>query len=135
MSTETLVGPRDPSTNEAGGAVHGDGVGSARDPAGEEGGDTPRAVPTLFDLDAVRVEDAVENRRIVATGWLEHQGLIEADSGMPVGKLPPLLGGGKSAPAGVSNTMKSLPSPCIFVKSMRMVVRIPDLRGRSLSEQ
>src|SRR6185312_5605722 len=33
---------------------------------------------------------------------------------------------GKGAPAGTSNTMKSLPTPCIFVKLMRMGHRIAE---------
>src|SRR5215469_6418569 len=33
---------------------------------------------------------------------------------------------GRGAPAGASNTMKSLPAPCIFVNSMRMGERITE---------
>src|SRR5436190_13721 len=54
-------GTLDASANEPRGAVHGDAVAGRGLPAAmEEGGDTARTVPALFDLDAIRIEDAIE---------------------------------------------------------------------------
>src|ERR1700730_7744525 len=48
---------------------------------------------------------------------------------MPVRRSASFLScsaGGGARPAGKSNTMKSLPDPCIFVKSMRILPRIAE---------
>ena len=82
-----------------------------------ERGDAARAVAALLHLAAVGVEDAVEHGVSGAARRLEHQRLVETDAGMAVGKRRHCSAVGSEAPAGASNTMKSLPTPCIFVKS------------------
>ena len=57
----------------------------------EQGGDAARAVAALLDLDAVGVEDAVEDGRVRTPRRLENQRLVEADAGMSVGEAPQLL--------------------------------------------
>ncbi len=62
------------------------------------GGNTARPVPALLDLEAVGVEDAIEDRSIRTAWRLEDEGLVETDAGMAIGKLPPLLRSGQRCP-------------------------------------
>ena len=117
--------------NEPGWAVHRYGTCGCSSPTIEQSGDTARAVATLFDFTAIGIEDAIEHRRIRASGLLQNQGLVESDAGATVAELSELFRRRQAVrlqacPASQSKTIKSLPEPCIFVKSMRMPPRIAE---------
>jgi len=52
----------------------------------QEGRDTACPVAALFDLGAVGIENSIEHAAAGVAGALQHQRLIEAHAGMPVGK-------------------------------------------------
>ena len=97
MSTDTSFGVQDARVDEAA------GLSMTIAPAGraaatmQQGGDAARAVAALLDLEPVSVEDAVEHGRVGTPRRFEHQGLVEADAGMAVRQLPPLLRRGQRA--------------------------------------
>ncbi len=88
----------DPCLDEPSGAVQGHRAVAVATAVMEQGGDAPRPVAALLHFGAVRIEDPVEDRRLRAPRRFEYQGLIEADSGVPVGELPQPLGRGERAP-------------------------------------
>jgi hypothetical protein len=57
----------------------------------EKGSDTAGPIATLFNLESVRIEDAVEHRGIRASGVFQDQCLIEADARATVGELRELF--------------------------------------------
>ena len=114
--------------DEPGWAVHGDGTRGCSSPTVEQSGDTTCTVATLFDFAAIGIEDAIEDRRTRASGLLQDQGLVESDAGTAVAELSSCSADGSAC--GQSKTMKSLPEPCIFMKSMRMPPRIAESSQR-----
>ena len=60
----------------------------------EEGGETARTISALLDLVPVGVEDLVVGGGVGSSGRAEHESLVEADAGLPVGQRPQLLGRG-----------------------------------------
>ncbi len=124
MSTDTKPSSRTRARTRAARASHDEVAAQFRRAGVEQGGDAARAIAALFDLAAVGIEDAVE--RAAAP----HRAAIPAST---PDRSPRLCAGRRAraasfrsrgasaAMAAASNTRKSLPKPCIFMNSMRMV--------------
>ena len=97
MSTDTSSGLRMRAWMRPRGTVHGDVAGWRAAATVQQGGDAARAVAALLDLEPVGVEDAVEHGRSCPARRFEHQRLVEADAGMAVRQLAPVLRRGQRA--------------------------------------
>ena len=86
--------------NEPGRAIHRDGTCARSSAAVEKGGDTARAVATLFDFSPIRIEDAIEHCGVRASGILQDQRLVKADPGVPVAELSELFSRWQGLPGG-----------------------------------
>ena len=84
MSTATSPCLADARAHGAARAFHRDLTAERRVSRVQERGDTARAVAALLDFGAVGVEYPVEDARSIVARGFEHQGLIEADAGVPI---------------------------------------------------
>src|SRR6185312_9811959 len=97
--------------DEPGGAVHREVARRSAATAMQKGGDAARAIAALLDLDAIRVEDAIEDRRVRPFGRLEHEGLVETDAGVARRESAPLGDGGQRGPRRCIEDDEVVPEP------------------------
>ncbi len=105
------------------GAVHRDS--GFAELVSNEAGDAARAVAALLYLGAVGIEDAIEDIGAVSGWGHQHRRPIGTDYDAAVRDRRNTSAEGNSVPAGATNTMKSLPRPCILVKDRRMGLATP----------
>src|SRR5205807_1894099 len=113
----------DARAHEPGRTVEGERAVAAGAAVVQERGNATRAVAALLDLVAVGVENPVEHRRAARRGRSSTSAWSKP---MPVrrsARLRSSSGRSTDWSAGASNTTKSLPTPCIFVKSMRIATQ------------
>jgi len=90
----------DARMDEPGGTIHRDSASPGATTAMEQGGDATGAVTALFDLIAIGVEYAIENRCIGAAWRLEDERLIVTDPCMAIRQSPKLIGAQHGLPGG-----------------------------------
>ncbi len=86
MSTDTKPSSLTRARTRSARAAHHEVAAQFRRAGVQQRRDTARAIAALFDLGAVGIEDPIEHaaRRIARS--FQHQRLIEADSGVPIGE-------------------------------------------------
>ena len=75
-----------PRVDGAAGAAQAELAAELRGAGVHQGGDTACAIAALFDFTAIGIEHAVERPAVRIAGSFQHQCLVEADTGVPVGE-------------------------------------------------
>ncbi len=86
MSTDTKPSSLTRALHGSAGAAHGEVAAQLRRARVKQSRDTARAVAALFDFGAVGIEDPVEHAAVRIARSFQHQRLIEADAGVPIGE-------------------------------------------------